>query len=152
MFENNTGLNDQAILLTNNITYLDLKYGNNIKISGRNTAVIFKCANFEENTVEVTVDWTINSIDELYSLLEDAKPRRNAASHGASPINIEECKSDRILVLSDVEAVRKGVLGIIMLFLSLKIVPLVKMKSAIIVQIWIIAKRKEKRKLQRNIF
>lgn len=58
-------------------------------------------------------------IDELYSLLEDAKPRRNAASHGASPINIEECKSDRTLVLSDVEAVRKGVLGIIMLFLSL---------------------------------
>ena len=58
-------------------------------------------------------------IDELYSLLEDAKPRRNAASHGASPINIEECKFDRTLVLSDVEAVRKGVLGIILLFLSL---------------------------------
>lgn len=58
-------------------------------------------------------------IDEFYSLLEDAKPRRNAASHGASPINIEECKSDRTLVLSDVESVRKGILGIIKLFLSL---------------------------------
>lgn len=58
-------------------------------------------------------------IDELYSLLEVAKIRRNAASHGASPINIEECRADRALVLSDVEAIRKGILGIVMLFLSL---------------------------------
>lgn len=58
-------------------------------------------------------------IDKLYSLLEDAIIRRNAASHGASPINIEECRADRALVLSDVEAIRKGILGIVMLFLSL---------------------------------
>ena len=58
-------------------------------------------------------------INELYSLFEEAKPRRNAASHGESPISFEECKADKKLVLSDVESVRKGILGIIKLFLSL---------------------------------
>ncbi|MBR4948561.1 MAG: hypothetical protein IKZ29_08385 [Clostridiales bacterium] len=58
-------------------------------------------------------------IDALYALFESAKPRRNAASHGQSPISFEECKADKSLVLSDVESVRKGVLGIVILFLSL---------------------------------
>ena len=51
--------------------------------------------------------------------LEIAIDRRNAASHGQTPIKLGECKKDKLLVLSNIEGIRNGSLGLIMMFLSL---------------------------------
>ena len=58
-------------------------------------------------------------IDELYDRIKKAIPQRNAASHGQNAISLEECKSDKKIVLSDLDSIRNNYLGLIMLFLSL---------------------------------
>lgn len=60
-----------------------------------------------------------DKIDIFHKQLDTAIPKRNNASHGHQPVSLEECKTDKRIVLSDVEGLRNNVLGLIMLFLSL---------------------------------
>lgn len=60
-----------------------------------------------------------HKIDELYRKIKRAAPRRNNASHGEEPLDLQECQEDRKIVLEDVENDRAGALGIIQLFLSM---------------------------------
>lgn len=60
-----------------------------------------------------------DKIDVFYKQIDTAIPKRNNASHGHQPVSLEECKTDKRIVLSDVEGLRNNVLGLIMLFLSL---------------------------------
>ena len=58
-------------------------------------------------------------IDELYRQIKVAIPKRNAASHGKNVISLEDCKSDKKIVLSDLQSIRNNSLGLILQFLSL---------------------------------
>lgn len=58
-------------------------------------------------------------VDELYLRIKDSVPKRNAASHGETVISLEDCITDKHMVLSDIESIRKESLGIIQLFLSI---------------------------------
>ncbi len=60
-----------------------------------------------------------DKIDIFHKQIDTAIPKRNNASHGHQPVSLEECKTDKRIVLSDVEGLRNNVLGLIMLFLSL---------------------------------
>lgn len=74
-----------------------------------------------DNSSANTADYQVyqGNIDELYKQIKLAIPRRNAASHGLSVISLEECKTDKMIVLSDIENSRTDALGLIKLFLSL---------------------------------
>lgn len=60
-----------------------------------------------------------NTIDELFSKINIAKDRRNDASHGRKKINLEDCTTDKEMVLPDLANIRDNYLGLIRLFLSL---------------------------------
>lgn len=74
-----------------------------------------------DNSSANTTDYRAyqSHIDELYKQIEFAIPKRNAASHGINAISLEECKTDKKIVLSDLESIRKNSLGLVKLFLSL---------------------------------
>ena len=74
-----------------------------------------------DNNSKNTNDYQVyqNNINELYKQIELAIPKRNAASHGVNAISLEECKTDKRIVLSDLESIRNNALGLVMLFLSL---------------------------------
>ena len=60
-----------------------------------------------------------DKIDMFYNQIETAIPKRNNASHGHQLVSLEECKTDKRIVLSDVDGIRNNILGLIMLFLSI---------------------------------
>ena len=69
--------------------------------------------------VRARVHIDVRMRNELYKQIELAIPKRNAASHGVNAISLEECKTDKRIVLSDLESIRNNTLGLVMLFLSL---------------------------------
>ena len=61
----------------------------------------------------------LRKIDELYKKIEEAIPKRNNASHGEEKISLEDCETDKRVVLSDISDIRSESLGIIQFFLSI---------------------------------
>ncbi len=78
---------------------------------------VFKMDKVSRNSEEYTNYQ--KKMDEFCIKISDAVPRRNNASHGEEPLDLNECQKDRRTVFAEVESVRTGTLGIIQLFLSL---------------------------------
>ncbi len=80
--------------------FADISGYNNREEMFRDTEFIKTCKKFSEAVI-------------------DTAEKRNNASHGGSPISLNQCKEDKKIVLNDIQTIRESTMGLVQQLLYL---------------------------------